>query len=377
MKSFGIIGLLVVLVGCTTAKPEATTTATPATPPLKVGVYADKGPSGIGAVEWFRLIDESPDTDIKLLDGEMIRAGGLEGLDVLVMPGGSSMTEYETLGTNGVAKMKDFIRKGGGYIGTCAGCCLLMDGPKKRARVFPWNTLGSEGDLFYPRVQVTETGAKAMGVKKGLHQMRYHGGPFMRPTTNIIEGAAFECWGTMVSEATFKGKLNPKKQMYGAAAIIGGTYGKGKVWATSCHPEYFDSTFYIIQGAFRYVTGREVHFPTRSKKPRAVAVGFVASGVGSVKDAQTALDLVAEKDFDVQLIDGDGIWMRRLDHVDVLVVPSSKLAKNASAMKLIKAFVARGGKLVSVGSGRDLLLGVGIACASHAEVVSAVRKLFP
>ena len=28
--------------------------------PLKVGVYADRGPGGIGAIEWFRLVEGIP-----------------------------------------------------------------------------------------------------------------------------------------------------------------------------------------------------------------------------------------------------------------------------------------------------------------------------
>ena len=55
----------VIMGGCASApSTEATTQATPvaasALPPLKVAVYADNGPSGIGAVEWFRLVNESP-----------------------------------------------------------------------------------------------------------------------------------------------------------------------------------------------------------------------------------------------------------------------------------------------------------------------------
>ncbi len=139
----GAVVLVVMLCGCATttecpAKSPSCQAAS-ALPPLKVGVYADRGPGGIGAVEWFRLVHESPEMELKLLDGKMVREGALDGLDLLIMPGGSSMTEFDTLGTNGVERMKAFVRNGGGYVGTCAGCCLLMDGPKKRARMMPWN----------------------------------------------------------------------------------------------------------------------------------------------------------------------------------------------------------------------------------------------
>ena len=52
---------------------------------LKVGVYADDGASGIGAVEWFRIVHDSPEMELKLLDGAAVRAGGLDGLDDAVM----------------------------------------------------------------------------------------------------------------------------------------------------------------------------------------------------------------------------------------------------------------------------------------------------
>ena len=99
----------------------------PADRPVKTGVYAGRGISGNGAVEWFRIVQSSPELDLTLLDAAMIRDGGLDGLDLLVMPGGSSPEIKRELGTNGTARLRDFIRNGGGYIGTCAGCCLMME----------------------------------------------------------------------------------------------------------------------------------------------------------------------------------------------------------------------------------------------------------
>lgn len=377
---FLLIGV-VALCGCQSGRVDATTGATPAIAPssqprLKVGVYADRGPGGIGAVEWFRLVDESPEMELKLLDGQMVRAGALDGLDVLVMPGGASKTEFDTLGTNGVERMKAFIRNGGGYIGTCAGCCLLMDGPKKRARLMPWDSRGSEGDLLFPRFRLTAAGQKALGLKEGPHVIRYHGGPFMWPTTNRIEGANFELWGTFDAEATLRGRLKKEKKMYGAAAIVGGTYGKGRVFATSAHPEYFESTLYFVRAAFKYVTGRDVRFPARTRRARSLAVGFLAKGIHGVETAETALALAHEPDFDLVPIDKDGIFTRRLDNIDVLVVTSSTAKDDAVIAKAVADFAARGGKVVGYGSGAKALPKGGVACGSRAETVKAIRGLF-
>ena len=344
--------------------------------PLKVGVYADQGPGGIGAIEWFRLVAESPDMELKLLDGKAVRAGGLDGLDLFVMPGGSSKTEFTTLGTNGVNKMKAFVRNGGGYIGTCAGCCLLMDGPDRRARMMPWNTSGSEGSTMFLHFNLNAAGAKALGLKAGDHVMRYHGGPFLWPTTNVIADAKMEAWATFDCEGAMKGRVDAKKRMYGATAMVGGTYGKGRVFVTSAHPEYFNGSLYIVKAAFKYVTGRDVEFKARLRKPRAISVGFLAKGIGGVETAETALAVAAEEDFDMVCIDVDGMFQRRMDNIDVLVVGNDSAKKNEKIMAAIKDFAARGGKVVGYGAGRSVLPEGGVACESRQGVVRAIKKLF-
>ena len=366
---------------CTEAKPQAACTAptspAPAVAPLKVGVYADKGPGGIGAVEWFRLVQESPEMELKLLDGKMVRAGALDGLDILIMPGGSSYTEFESLGTNGVERLRAFVRNGGGYVGTCAGCCLLMDGPKKRARMMPWNTTGSEGNTMFPTFNLNAKGAAALGLKEGPHVMRYHGGPFLWPTTNVIADAHLEIWGTFDAEATLKGRLNANKKMFGAGAIVGGTYGKGRVFVTSAHPEYFNGTLYIVEAALKYVAGRTITFPPRRRKPGALAVGFLTNGISGVPTAETALALASQEDFDLAPINSDGIAQRHLDHVDVLVVSSATYKKDKSLAKTLAEFTARGGKVLYCNLGaKDAPAGAATS-TSGAAVAEAVRKLFP
>ena len=375
-----------IVCGCTTTPlnppcPEGKNAVCASAPqgaaPLKVGVYADKGPGGIGAVEWFRLVDESPEMELHLLDGAAVRTGALDGLDLLIMPGGSSMDEFKTLGTNGVERMRAFVRNGGGYVGTCAGCCLLMDGPKKRARMMPWNSSGSEGHTMFPTINLNAKGAKALGLKEGPHVMRYHGGPFLQPTTNVIADAHMEIWGTFDAEATFKGRINQKKKMYGSGAVVGGTYGKGRVFVTSAHPEYFNGTLYVIEAALKSVTGRTITFPPRTRAPRVLSVGFLAKGISGVKTAETAVALARAKDLDLVLIDLDGIARRRMDNIDVLVVPSAVFVKNKKVSEAISAFTARGGKVVYCSLGaKDAPAGAVVSTSGDA-VVEAVRKLFP
>ncbi|MBR4171730.1 MAG: hypothetical protein IKR48_08775 [Kiritimatiellae bacterium] len=369
---------LVFFCGCSTVSHLTMPASNPGNlPPLKVGVYADNGPSGIGAVEWFRLINGSPEMELHLLDGEAIRNGKLDGLDVLVMPGGSSADEYRTLRPEGVEKMKAFFRAGGGYIGTCAGCSLMTDDVKGRACVMPWKRVASEPATMFPTFNLNEKGAAALGLKAGSHVFRYHGGPFLEPSTNVIADAKIEVWGTIDAEATMKGKVKTEKKMYGSPAILGGTFGKGKMFITSGHPEYFNGTIYIVVAAFKYVTGRDITFPARPRNPRSIAVGFLASGIQGVETAATALDIDAEKDFDLVPIDMDGMRQRRLDHLDVLVLASKAPLKNKPMQGFIREFVARGGKVVGFNAGIKALPPGGIACEPRKGTVEAIRKFFP
>ena len=343
--------------------------------PLAVGVYMGEGSSGIGAMEWCRLVASSPEMTLTLLDGNAVRKGALDTLDLLVMPGGNSKSQYYSLASNGVELIKAFIRDGGGYIGTCAGCCLLMDEPVRRARVIPWKSSGSLDSVLLLSVAVNEAGAKALGIKSGTHSFRYHGGPFLQPTTNKIDGANFELWGTYDAEANGKGRVDKAKKMFGAGAIVGGTYGKGRVFATSVHPEYFDSTRYLVSAAFRWVTGREVTFPAKPRSRGALAVGFC--GIGGVATARALLAIDAEDDIDLVPVDNDAIQKGALAHLDILVSANGAAVKSAACRGALAAFVARGGTVVACGA-KDLApIGGGILCKSPDALLPAIRRLFP
>ena len=375
-----LVGVWALAYGCVSGHPDSPSAkAVPSTSvasPLKVAVYVDVGSAGIGAVEWFRLVNDSPEMELHLVDGEMVRAGALKGMDVFVMPGGHGKREFTSLGTNGVERMKEFLRGGGGYIGTCAGCCLLMDGPDRRARVMPWDKAGCVYDTLFPTFNLNAKGAKALGLKEGKHVLRYHGGPFLWPTTNVIADAKMEIWGTFEAEANMHGRVDPKKRMYGAGGIVGGTYGKGKVFATSGHPEYFNFSLYMVEAAFKYVTGRKVTFPVRKRTPRAIAVGFVSGGISGVDTAQTALAIDAAEDMDLVPIDVSSIKQRSLDHIDVLVLSYAELAKYGECMKAIADFAARGGRVVGFKTGVKLLPPGGVVCGTRGSAVEAIRKLF-
>ena len=351
--------------------------AAPLPAPAKVGVFVGQGPRANGMTEYLRLVNDSPDLDLTLLDADDIRAGGLDGVDLLVMPGGDSKTEKRDLGPKGAEQIRKFLRKGGGYIGSCAGCCLLMDAemdPERGIGIIPYHRTGSKGGYMMP-VKVNAKGAAALGIEAKNYTIRYHGGPVLEPSTNAIADANFEIWGTY--EEDF-GKPGAKPEMKGRGAMVGGTYGKGRVFAFTVHPENFPCTRELVRGAFRYVLGRDVTFPERKRKVGAYAVGWYSNAVAGKDVAKTMLALDRMEDVDLFPMASDELLVGMLDHVDMLVIPdgNAKFYKNKvkpEVVTLIAAFQSRGGAVVGWGEGakscRDLAEDLGSADA----VLAAVR----
>lgn len=327
--------------------------------PIRTGVFVGNGPRSNGCVEWIRLINASPELESTLLDAQMIRDGALDKVEVLVVPGGSSPDAKKDLGEEGAKKIKEYISRGGGYIGTCAGTSLLMDDTCKTAAtdkrgigVIPYGRLGSKGGYYIP-LAFNEKCEAATGIKAGEYRVRYHAGPVLFPTERKIDDAAFEVWATYADDFELRKK---SFAMTGCPALLGGTYGKGKVFAITCHPESFVETRHIVVGAFRYVTGREVTFPARPRPHRALTVAFFSPVISGTNTA--AFVVALDKMFGVDLfpMSGDEFAFNMLDHADVLVLPDGLAACYKNKLKepsvsRIKEFVSRGGKVLAWGEG--------------------------
>ena len=64
--------------------------------------------------------------DVKLINAQSIRTGGLAEFDVVVFPGGSSARQAQALNKSGRDAVRAFIASGGGFVGICAGAFLAL-----------------------------------------------------------------------------------------------------------------------------------------------------------------------------------------------------------------------------------------------------------
>lgn len=97
---------------------EAEVVAAPVAP-VRVGLYG-----GGGAPMNQAAILAACGFPVRFLSDAEVRAGGLAGVDVFIMPGGGTRAmngQIEPLGDEGARAIADFVRTGSMYIGCCAG----------------------------------------------------------------------------------------------------------------------------------------------------------------------------------------------------------------------------------------------------------------
>lgn len=354
-KSFALqlLAAALILAGTGCAAPK-NVQENSAVKPVRTGFYVEHGSRSSGVLFWAQLLAYSPQLKLVLIDAEDIRRDKLDEIDLLVVPGGSSSLQCKALGPEGIQKVRDFVAKGGSYAGACAGFHCALDRPG-RLRLLPFEYRpGAGGDTAMLPVEISEKGAKVMGIRPGVRRARYSHGPICRPG-ETPGGSRGEVLG--VYKSTIPRSNNQGGDFYGAPAVIFGRFGKGKVIATSFHPESRESTHDIALGCIYAVTGvRPVPVYPR-KDPRPLRVGFCSPGIIGKYCVDAMLALDRRSGIDVNFVDNQALCTDVLRHLDVLVVPhgAETAYKGMFTAEFLRArlieFMDRGGTVLASGNG--------------------------
>ena len=343
--------LMLAVSGCSTAPTaQAGAEKTPPKTPLKVGFYVDNGSQGAGVIQLARIIEYSPQLQLVPLVGKDLRNGALQGLDLLVVPGGSSEKQYVSMQEAGAEAVRRFVAAGGAYYGICAGYHCALNRPR-RIGLLPYTLLEKHhGARAVLGIDLSEKGAEVLGIPKGYHEVTYSHGPIATPAEQPGTG-----WGEEL--ATYKNYISHPKNagvnFAGRPAILRGEYGKGKVIATSFHPEYLASTRPFAYGCIQAVTGVRPAPVWPVKNFRPLRVGYYCATIIGKASIDETLELDRQPDLDMFFISSfdDGI----LEHLDVLIFPEGRSDSWAAAAKrprwkpMLRAFLERGGRIVAVG----------------------------
>ena len=161
-----------------------------------------------------------------------------EFFDLVIFPGGSGTGQADALGPSGMAAVRSFVRKGGGYVGTCGGAFLAMahldlyGGPVPT--VEPWAR--GHGPVS---VQFTPNGVSSLQLP-GIYgdgknvTIEYWQGPIVAtadlpPFVNVLSFFRTEIHNEHTNQTT--------GTMVNTPAMTSALYGKGRVVLNSPHPE--------------------------------------------------------------------------------------------------------------------------------------------
>ena len=137
--------------------------------------------------------------------------------------------------------------------------------------------------------------------------------------------------------------------------MLYGEYGKGKVIATSFHPEFFPETHPIAIGCIYAVTGHKITPVSPTKDADAIRVAYLTPGM--TPKAWVGQSLALDKDSHINLQLASTITKELLAKVDVVICPCNASGTNKSTLgneqngELLKEFVAKGGRLLVTKAG--------------------------
>jgi glutamine amidotransferase-like uncharacterized protein len=226
-------------------------------PHVTVGVVAFENGDVASTNRLIEVLRSERSFDVRSVRPVVIRSGALREYDVLVFPGGVARQQGEALGAEGRDAVREFLRRGGGYVGICAGAFLAISGNVEALGVIDARSLS--GDREIPGWGAVSFSARRSGVvdlqlssvgREGLEgvpeviPVHYSGGPILVP-------AGRQDLPDYVTWATFRNEVwsfeFQRGTMIDTPAIIAGRFGKGRVIAISPHPEATRALDFLVK----------------------------------------------------------------------------------------------------------------------------------
>ena len=204
---------------------------------LLVAIYKGEGAGDKGIENVKNNIRKIVGIEITEMTSEQVQYDDLSKFNVVVFSGGSGSKQAESIGEKGKENIRNFIKNGGGYLGICAGEYLATSGFDWSLHILNDVTISTtewkRGEGFVD-LELTNEGKNILGNTSGLFKCRYSSGALLKPM-NIESIPSFTTAAYFRSEVSENGVA--EGVMINTPAAVYSTYGKGKVFAISTHPE--------------------------------------------------------------------------------------------------------------------------------------------
>lgn len=223
--------------------------------PVRIAIFDGKGVPAGGVENVCDRVKSMPGSSITLVKPEEIAAGALKDYDVVVFSGGSGGTQAKSLGEAGREKVREFVRGGGGYVGICAGAYLACSNFDWGLGILNASTVSSKwmrGSGFV-ETEVTVDGEPVLGRVKDRFLVRYNNGPIIKPGSRA-DLPAYRPLTLFRTEVAKNG--TPVGVMVNSPAQAVSTFGKGRVFISSPHPENTPGLEHLIPRGILWAAGR-------------------------------------------------------------------------------------------------------------------------
>lgn len=224
--------------------------------PVRVAIF--KG-DGVGA-SVKQLLDSLQKKDgepyhVRRITADEIRSGELANVDVLIHPGGSGSGQARTLGEEGRKSVTDFVDRGGGYLGVCAGSYLATNDYSWSLNLIDAKVVDrkhwarGKGTV---RLRLSPDGSTFFGNTSDQIDIHYGQGPLLaRREWDDEEVPDYQSLAIYEGEIAEKGA--PSGVMPGTSAIVRARYGTGRVFCFSPHPELTEGRESMIRTAIHWL----------------------------------------------------------------------------------------------------------------------------
>ena len=215
-------------------------------PVIKVALYDDVGATGKGIPCVTEIMGKTSDIKLTKLKGADIATGALKGYDLVMFTGGSGSAEAGGLGEKGREEVRAFVRNGGGYVGICAGAYLACSGFEWGVGVLNAKTVSSKWRRGQGEVKIA---GETFGDKLTDRGIRYANGPIIKADVrkDLPEFEVLASFRTELAEND-----SPVGAMVNAPAMVRSTFGLGRVFTSSPHPEQTAGLEPIVEKAVRW-----------------------------------------------------------------------------------------------------------------------------